>query len=446
MAAPLHAFGLDVVAASPYVATLTPLPDGTWRVQRAGFPQFGFTTKKGLTYSVHFLSPGSVSIFDPKIEAFSHQDNQLAGNKTSVTSAQGNQHTELNRRRQAGHRRCRTGTRRRHVHLQAGGQGDPLPGRTPIPFLKATRRRWAIISLSMASALSEATASHERVSSLLDLWAFLVAHPSRDQLVAEQPKFKSLMLAMIPYVTAFAGHTDGQSVSADFGQGSSAKIGSLGEAIAYDSASTTEGLSLSLKVADLDVTTTSLPPWIVSALPRKVDLNLATSPLDLGNAMRVLVDKADVAKDDPLPPDALASAVAALTPNGGPTLAIKPSTLANGTLSLALLGAFSSAGSGKARIEAKGLDQEISLIAGATSNDPMAGAGSPDPRCRQSPGGSAGRRPPPVGNRQRRERAYDQRQAAAVGGRAAYLLAGGCVFLLASWWPTAQPARAPILP
>ena len=95
MAAPLHDFGIDVVATSPYLATLTPLPDGTWRVQRGALPQIGITTRKGLTYSVQFLGIGSDAIFDPKLQAFTHQETQLGGNRTSVTQEGHGQRSEL---------------------------------------------------------------------------------------------------------------------------------------------------------------------------------------------------------------------------------------------------------------------------------------------------------------------------------------------------------------
>lgn len=373
MAAPLHSFGIDVVVASPYVATLTPRADGTWRVQREGLPQFGFTTRKGLTYSVQFLSKGSDAIFDPKIEAFAHQENQLGGSKTSVTSdTKAKQHSEI---------------------IEDGKQVIDAKGPGPQEVSSVLRQEDKAIhyrshidsaskspagaptgdtSLDVTSALTQASASNERVGSLLDLWAFLVAHPSRDQLAAEQPKLKSLALAMIPYVTAFTGRSEGQGVSVRFGQDTSVAIGTTGEAVAYDSSSTTEGLSLSMKMTDLQVETSALPKWVVAALPHRIDLQLATSPLDVGKALRVLVDKADLSKDDPMPPDAMALAMTALAPNGGPTLAVKPSTLDNGTLTLAILGAFSSTGKGKARIEAAGLDQQIAAVSAAGPQDPMA--------------------------------------------------------------------------
>ena len=371
MAAPLHDFGIDVVATAPYVATLTPLPDGTWRVQRGALPQFGFTTKKGLTYSVQLLSPGSVGIFDPKIEAFAHQDNKLGGTKTSVTyegHAQRSEMTEEGKQvidaKGPGPSDVSSSLRQDDKTIRYRSHADPAANATAAAPM-------GDISLSMASALAEATASHERVSALLDLWAFLVAHPSRDRLVAEQPKLKSLVLAMIPYVTAFAGHVDGQGLSASFAQGS-VTIGSVGEAVAFDGGSATEGLAFSVRMADLAVSMPTLPAWVLAALPRNLDLNLATSPLDVGKALRVLVERADIAKDDPFPSDAVAAATATLSGDGGPTLAVKPSTVANDTMNLSVLGAFSGGGVGKARIEAKGIDDEIAAIGKAAADDPMA--------------------------------------------------------------------------
>ena len=371
MAAPLHDFGIDVVATSPYLATLTPLPDGTWRVQRGALPQIGITTKKGLSYSVQFLSSGSDGIFDPKLEAFTHQETQLGGNRTSVTQESRTQRSELTEEgKQVGEAQgpspndVSSSLRQDDKTLRYQSHADPASKRTSMAPV-------GDVSLEVDAATVEASASHERVSALLDLWAFLVAHPTRAQLVAEQPKLKSLVLAMIPYVAAVAGHVDGHGLSASFAQGN-VKIGSFAEAVAYDGGNATEGPGLSVKVSDVAVSVPALPTWAAAAMPRSVDLNLATSPLDVGKAARVLVEGADVAKDEVVSPETTAEAVAALTPNGPPTLAIKPSTLSNDAMTLSVLGAFSSDGSGKARIEVKGLDQEITAIINASDGDPIA--------------------------------------------------------------------------
>ena len=370
MAAPLHNFGIDVVATSPYLATLTPLPDGTWRVQRGALPQIGITTRKGLTYSVQFLGIGSDAIFDPKLQAFIHQETQLGGNRTSVTQEGHAQRSELTEEgREVGDAKgpgpsdVSSSLRQdvKTVHYQSHAD-DAAKGTSVAPT--------GDVSVGIESATVEASASHERVSALLDLWAFLVAHPTRAQLVAEQPKLKSLVLAMIPYVAAVAAHVEGQGLSASFTQGN-LKIGSFGEAVAYDGGNAMEGLGLSLKMSGIALSMPALPPWALAALPRAVDLNLATSPLDVGKAARVLVEGADVAKDTIVSPETTSGAMAALTPNG-PTLAIKPSTLSNDAMTLSMLGAFSSDGSGKARIEVQGLDKQIAEIGKAAEDDSIA--------------------------------------------------------------------------
>lgn len=369
VAAPLHAFGIDVVAASPYVATLTPLPDGTWRVQRGGLPQIGITTTKGLTYSVQFLSSGSDGIFDPKLEAFSHQETQLGGNKTSMTQEGHAQRAEMTEEgKQVGEARgpgpgdVSSSLRQDNKGIRYQSHADPAAHGTSGN---------GDVSVEVETATVDASASHERVSALLDLWAFLVAHPSREQLVAEQPRLKGLVLAMIPYVAAVAGHLDGQGLSASFARGK-LKIGSFGEAVAYDGGNAMEGLGLSLKMSDIAVSLPALPAWTLAVLPRAVDLNLATSPLDFGKAARVLIEGADVGKDAMVSPETMAGAVAALTPDGSPTLAIKPSSFSNDAMTLSVLGAFSSDGTGKAKIEAKGLDREIAAIVEASDGDPIA--------------------------------------------------------------------------
>ena len=49
--APLTAFGLSVAVTGPYVATLTPRDDGTWRVQSDDLPAAAFTAGEQTTTS-----------------------------------------------------------------------------------------------------------------------------------------------------------------------------------------------------------------------------------------------------------------------------------------------------------------------------------------------------------------------------------------------------------
>ena len=196
---------------------------------------------------------------------------------------------------------------------------------------------------------------------------------------------------------------EGQGLSASFTQGN-LKIGSFGEAVAYDGGNALEGLGLSLKMSDIAVSVPALPPWASAALPRAVDLNLATSSLDVGKAARVLVEGADVAKDTIVSPETTAGAMVALTPNG-PTLAIKPSTLSNDAMTLSMLGAFSGDGSGKARIEVEGLDKEVAALGAGCGGRSDRRAGDADAHHREGARQAAGRRSIEVGGRDRQPQA-----------------------------------------
>ena len=368
MAAALKPFGFDVVATEPYVTMLTPLPDGTWRVTRGPFPQFGFTTKKGLTYSVQLSSASSEAIFDPKLRTFTHGETVIDGNKTSVTMGDKTQHTEMTERgkqtfgaRGASPDDVDTTIHQTDADVKYTARSEPAPD-SPV----------ANITSTVDAVQTDLSIEHQRNGSLLDLWAFLVAHPSRDLIVADQAELKRRVLAMIPYASAMKLQTALKDFSVATDKGG-AKASSFAEGIAYDPSKTDTGLAITLSMKSLAVSVQGgLPDWIVALIPSNLDLSVATSPLDVSQALRILVEGADLAKDDPVPSDVVAKAIAALAPNGGPTYALKPSTLANSTMSIAAFGAFASDGKGKATVEAKGFDEEIAIISKGAVEDPMA--------------------------------------------------------------------------
>ena len=370
LAAPLHAFDIDLVATEPLVLTLTPLADGTWRVLRGSLPRVGITTRKGFTYSIEFDGATTEGIFDPHITAFRHQDSTSGTTRASITDGTYAQRSEsVHHGRQA-------------VDAQGPNPGDvsstlhdedaDITYRSHGASVGPTSTRADLdVALTVRAMTTDLAATHENVASLLAMWAFLVAHPTRAQLIAEQPRLRELALAMLPYVASLAARSELKGLNLDV-NGGKASLDALSQRLVLGAEEATDALAVQLKLTGLKVSATQqMPGWIGTLLPENVTLDLQTTPLDVASALRVLVRRADLAAPEVVPADAVAEALAQLARGGALGLRLKPSAVSNGVLELAGAGAYDGAAStATLHVEAAGLDKEVALI--GREDDPLA--------------------------------------------------------------------------
>ncbi len=373
LAAPLHALDVDLVATDPLVLTLTPLLDGTWRVARGSFPRFGFTTRKGFTYSVQFDGTAADGIFDPRISAFTHQETTSGSTTGSITDGSYAQHSQF-----VQHGRQTVDAHgpdagdvsstlheldsdlSYHSHGAAVGRAGAAPVRPDLD-----------VAMTARALTTDVATTHENVASLLAVVAFLAAHPSRAQLVADQPRLRELLLAMLPYAASFAVGSELKGVTLDV-NGGKASLDVLSQHAALGTDEAKDALAVSLNFAGLKIAGGQLPPWVGLLLPQDLTLDLQTSPLDVTAALRVLVQRTDLAADRAVPPDAVADALSKLARGGAISLHVKPSALANAALQVAATGSYDGAAATMAlQVEAAGLDREVDMLVGA--DDPMAG-------------------------------------------------------------------------
>lgn len=371
VAAPLHAFDVDLVATEPLVLALTPLPDGTWRVKRGSFPAFGLTTRKGFTYSVRFDGTASEGVFDPRIAAFRHQEEAFGSTSGTITDGSATQRSELLRHgKQVGDAR---GPGPGDVSTTLHGEETGLAYRSRREA--AARAGEAPADLDVAAAVRTMTTdvamAHQNVAALNALWAFVVAHPSRAQLVAEQPRLRELALALLPYAASLDARSALGGLTFDV-NGGRASLDALSQRIALGADDAKDAVALSVKLSGLRVSAKDqLPEWVGALLPENLSLDLQTTPLDVTAALRELVGRTDLGASDVLPADALAAAAAKLARGGAVGVTLKPSAISNGALAIAATGNYDGAAStATLRIEAAGLDKAIALI--GRDDDPLA--------------------------------------------------------------------------
>ena len=361
-------FTLDPIVSTE---TLTPLPDGTWRVTAADSPPI--TLHVGpQTYTFTSATSAFDGIYDPKIDGFSrsHQEQTgIAAVQTSPTMVQD----------------------RRTDRLALDLAAKPAPGGSDVEIhegFSGTKATFTFVPPAAAAAASPPPVGPYgyaaptgtvdigldglRNAEVLDLWAFLVAHPSRDSLAAAQDGLKALLRAGLPYVQALKQGASFASFSATTPIGLvTAKTAAAG--LEASGLAGTGKASFGVTLAGLVVPPGQFPPSWSGLLPTDVDLHLGAEGFHATEAATELVGDVDLKKDVVVTTDQKAAAAHLFWPGGG-TVTLQPSHIATGMLDLKMQGRASlgDAPGGTVTLSGRGLDAEIAALQAQAVTDPGA--------------------------------------------------------------------------
>lgn len=372
--APLTAFGLSVAVTGPYVATLTPRDDGTWRVQSDDLPAAAFTAGEQTT-TIKYEHYRYDGVFDPKLEAMRDLTSTMTGlTGGAVSPAVSNQQRY-------------TAQVTTHQTARAAGDGsvdfESHQTATDLDYTLSMQPGSAkdapeAVSFALAAkaplAEADTALSHLSTTSILDLWAFLVAHPSKAALQADQTGLKSLLQATLapdPHIFA-AADIQKLAVTTPIGPVAVDRIKESFEL--GDEASGRAGFGL--HYAGLSVPSDRLPAWAVKLLPTALDLDVAVAPLHLTQGLRKAVGYLDLAAEHPLT-DAQASEVVKTVADPGTfTVTLAPTTLTSSLMVVKAQGSLRMPTGeqpvGDATVTAAGLDEALSALNGSAQADPMA--------------------------------------------------------------------------
>jgi hypothetical protein len=380
-AAGLESFGLTV---DPYTSKslLTPQPDGTWKVHSQDDPplvlHFG-----GQTMSLAATSGTFDGTYDPKLRAFASFTQQQTGTTTVRTTPTLDQTTRIDKVTWAGTgTAAEGGTVTSTAHYTSSGlTSDVLMKPAPAPAAPATGNpavpppsgAGTPFTVTMPSSTQDVAAERLRVGPLLDLWAFVVAHPDHGSLVAAQDQFKGLLRAGLPVADAIrtSGAFPALSVSTPVGVVSAKTV-----TAAFDvtGLAATGRAAVGLSLADLAVPPGQLPPWSSGLVPTALDLHVAVDGFHAADAALATVNAVDLGKDVVITPDQKAAAMRALWPGNG-TVTLAPSRLTTAMLDLKLEGqaSFAPAFAGRVTVTGTGLDKEIAALQALAATEPGAG-------------------------------------------------------------------------
>jgi hypothetical protein len=212
-----------------------------------------------------------------------------------------------------------------------------------------------------------------RNDALLDLWAWLVAHPSFDAIRASQGELKPLLRAAIPLFDRFGAVVDAKKLSISAMEGKS--LSADGARFELDLSGVTPRGSLreAISLTGLDIADGLLPPWAFALRPRDVAIDVAVSGYDPAGFANAFIDAFDLDAVQPLNPRDRGNVFGRLLPSGMLDLSVNKLRVAGPGYELVVEGSGRASVGGRPvgtlKVQLKGFDAlQASLTEGAKTD------------------------------------------------------------------------------
>ncbi len=250
------------------------------------------------------------------------------------------------------------------VDSRLQGQVDGMVETMQIPA--AQGRPGMSLDVALAGYSIDGAFDGLRTAELLDLAAFLAAHPSLEAIIADQGGLKAAVAAALPLFdsmeyTADLGRLTVKTLVGEFGF-DSARVELDAHGVVADGlfreAFTLHGIHYPEAV---------IPPWALPLLPDEATVDVAVSGFDLAGPARLALEQIDLATG---PADDLAAQLGgALLPQGELSIALGPSGAGSALYNLDAAGQMTvvpgSVGSGEATVGLTGMQAILDALATA---------------------------------------------------------------------------------
>ena len=212
---------------------------------------------------------------------------------------------------------------------------------------------------------------------LLDLLAWFVARPTKEQIVRDQAELKTKLKAVLPVAKNITGSATMDKLSVttpvgvvafdSFGFGANlngiVKDGHFGESINFTGLQIPQGIA---------------PPWSAGLIPTTLKFGFDVSGFDAEAPVTMFIDQMDVSKAEPIPPGSEQLYMGAFAPKNTIQLTIPAGEISSGTYSLSYEGTSTISFTGMPQVNAKfrmtGMDKVIAQLQQAAT-DPTAQQG-----------------------------------------------------------------------
>ncbi len=300
---PLESAGLTIEPAS-HAMVLTPNDNGTWHITSEAFPALTMHFKDQ-TMSLKSSSYKFDGIYDPKTFSFStasaNQEGVTLDQDTPVltqhqrtgkiaftqTSTPNDDHSVSI----AAHYVASEMTNQTVMHMPAPKASvEVAPAPAPVEF-----------SYSIPTAAADVAIDKLHSSSLLDLWAYFVAHPGKDAITASQEELRGLLRGALPLLGGLkeAASVDGMTITTQMGAFSAHKFAS---SIELSDLAGSGKAAMAIAFDGLSVPGAELPPWTTGLIPTAADIKPSVTGFHFDAAAKEAVEDFDL-KNDGFTPD-----------------------------------------------------------------------------------------------------------------------------------------------
>ena len=368
---PLESFGMTIDSVSQSVL-LAPNDDGTWRVTSDAMPPMVFHFKDQ-TITMSTSTYKFDGVFDPKLGVFTDQTATQDGSIYDQDAPAMLQHRRTGRSvltetaTSAGASGVNLDVRYALTDITAEMTGRSPPnaatGDAPPPFSLSYQLPKAGLGVRIDGLLA---------TRLLDLWAFFVAHPSHDAIVAGQEELRGLLLAALPLPLSLKEDSAAEGLTAKTPLGD-VTARSIAAGLELAGLPGTGTVNFSIAADGLGVPTTDLPAWMAGFLPTALDIRPSITGFHAEEAAKEAVADFDLNSADGFRPEQRDKIAHIFWPGDG-KLMLAPSRITSAVLDLKLEGeaTLTAAPSGRFTIAASGVDKAIALLQAAAGSDPTA--------------------------------------------------------------------------
>jgi hypothetical protein len=366
-AAPLEQSGFSMDPAVMKYA-LTEQDDGTWHVTSAELPPIAAHSKDG-SIAYNFTNYAFDGIFDPALATFKSAQGgvdkmtaQVQAPALQETIASGPIHATLGAT-PAANGAISAVAHEEIADLSVAASVTPeagKPGADAKPVSFKFRLAKAIVDLGLDGM---------SIRKALDLWAFVVAHPGRAEIAANEPAFKDLLRALMPTAAKGSEKIEAQNIAVDAQQGSfglaNAKF-SLAAAIGQGPKGSVE---YHLAMDGLALPPGLVPPPMHDLAPTAIDFGIRASGFDFAAGADEAINDMHFAGDGPVIAQADGPKILARIKGAAPlVIELLPSHVAAPQVDLTLEGQAHLEGvrpSGSLKVHARNFDNTIAALKGA---------------------------------------------------------------------------------
>jgi hypothetical protein len=362
LVAPLEDSGFSLAPAT-LKYSLTEQDDGGWRVEGSDLPPISAHDKDGeITYN--FAGYSFTGVFDPALGIFRNAqfgldklNSKVQSPKIQETIEAGPMHATQTARLGA------NGGADGQVHEEIANLS--LAATTP-PEPDKPDSKPGSFTVHLDKAALDFALEGAPFRKGLDLWAFLVAHPGRAELAANEPALKDLLRAVVPANAKLSEKIDAQKISVASEKGSFG----LGEAKFALAAALIPGAKdfaeYRLGVDALTLPAGLLPPTMKSLIPTSADIDVKASGFDFGAAASEAINDLHLAGDGPaITPENNAKIFALMKGAAPVSIELLPSHVVAPQADFTLEGHAQMQGqtaSGSLKIHARNFDQTVEAL------------------------------------------------------------------------------------